>query len=62
MRLQGSMKSENSVIAEDVLPPVGLLYRNLTTLKSPPKQHGISQVDIVINFLNKAGLVLSFGL
>lgn len=62
MRLQGSMKSENPIIAEDVLPLVDLLYRNLTTLKSPPKQHVISQVDMkVISSLNKAGLTLSFG-
>ena len=55
IKLQESMKLENSFIAQDNRPPVDLSEANLMTLKSPPKHHGMSQADIKNdNSLNKA--------
>jgi len=44
-RLYRLIKVENSHIAEVNLPLVDLSDGNLTTLKSPPKHHGISHKE-----------------
>jgi len=40
IRLQESIKIENSLIAQDKRPLVDLSEENLMTLKSPPKHQG----------------------
>ena len=46
MRLQESIKLENSLIAQDDRLPVDLSEGKLMTLKSPPEHRGMSQEDI----------------
>jgi len=53
IRLQELIESEKSLMAMDNLLLVDLPDGNLTTLKSPPKQHGTSQGNMKVDSSSK---------